>query len=319
MGLVAPMVRVPDSVGLDFCARLGGHWIIGSMSDIPLRQYKNHSRDWRQNLYVYPVISRRSGGLSIGVNLNPDTACNFDCIYCQVDRSNPPRIRQVDPERFRRELTEMIDLAQCGVLFDDPAFADVPQELRTIKDIAFSGDGEPTTCKRFRACIEVAAAARREAGVDDAKLVLITDACYLTRPEVEASLAIMDENNGQIWAKLDAGTEAYFQKVNRPNYPLAHVIENIIAAARVRPIVIQSLFMRIDGEPPDDAELAAYADRLAEITDAGGRIAYVQIYTVARRPAEDCVTALTKHQVDRIVDLVRDSTGLRVQGYYGPG
>lgn len=288
------------------------------MSDIPLRQYESHPRDWRQNLYVYPVISRRSTGLSIGVNLNPDTACNFDCIYCQVDRTAPPHVREVDPVRFRRELAQMIELAAGGALFEDPAFVGVPQPLRAIKDIAFSGDGEPTTSKWLRECIEVTAAVRSEAGLDDAKLVLITDACYLTRPEVEAGLAILDENNGQIWVKLDAGTEAYFQKVNRPNYPITHVVENIISASRVRPVVIQSLFMRIDGEPPDDAELAAYVDRFKEITDAGGQIDYVQVYTVARRPAEDWVTALTKQEVDRIVDRVHRETGLRSQGYYGP-
>ena len=166
--------------------------------------------------------------------------------------------------------------------------------------------------------MEVAATTKREAGLDEAKLVLITDACYLTKPEVEAGLMIMDDNDGQIWAKLDAGTEAYFQKVNRPNYPLTHVIENIIAASRVRPVVIQSLFMQIDGQPPGDAELAAYVDRLNQIIDAGGQIGHVQVYTVARRPAEDSVMALTQQQVDHIVELVRDGAGLRAHGYYGP-
>ena len=288
------------------------------MSDIPLRQYERHPRDWRQNLYVYPVISRRSGGLSIGVNLNPDMACNFDCIYCQVDRSKPPPVREVDPDRLRNELAQMIELATCGDLFDDSSFADVPPELREIKDFAFSGDGEPTTSKRFKECIELTAEARLTAGLDGAKIVLITDACYLTRPAVESGLAIMDENNGQIWAKLDAGTDEYFQKVNRPNYPLQHVVENIIAASRGRPVVIQSLFMRIDGEPPTDTELAAYVGRLKEIVGAGGQIDYVQVYTVARRPAEESVTALTKEEVDHIVEMVHQDTGLRVQGYYGP-
>jgi wyosine [tRNA(Phe)-imidazoG37] synthetase (radical SAM superfamily) len=286
---------------------------------LPLRQHQSHPRDWRENLYVYPVISRRSGGLSIGVNLNPDTACNFDCVYCQVDRTITPRVREVDVSRLEQELGGMIAEARSGALFNDPSFRDVPPALRGIKDIAFSGDGEPTTCPSFRECVAVAAGVKREAGLDTTKIVLITDACYLTRPQVVEGLAILDANDGEIWAKLDAGTEAYYQRVNRPNYPLQHVIDNIIAAARVRPIVIQSLFMRLEGVGPDDAELDAYVERLREITRAGGKIRLVQVYTVARRPVESYVTALPDEEVDRINRMVRTLAGVSAESFYGVG
>jgi wyosine [tRNA(Phe)-imidazoG37] synthetase (radical SAM superfamily) len=254
--------------------------------------------------------------LSIGVNLNPDAACNFDCIYCQVDRTIPPRVREVMVDRLAEELSNLVSDALNGTLFADPDFADVSPSLRVLRDIAFSGDGEPTTCQQFAECVEVAARVRREAGLHDARIVLITDACYLTRPETLRGLRILDENNGQIWAKLDAGTEDYYQLVNRPNYPLRHVIENITAAARVRPIVIQSLFMRIHGAPPEEAELLAYADRLNEVLRAGGRLDYVQIYTIARRPAQPHVEALSDAEVDHIVELTRRRTGLRAEPYY---
>ncbi len=290
---------------------------------VPLSPYRSHSRHWRRNVYVYPVISRRSRGLSLGINLNPDKACNFDCVYCQVDRATAPTARQagftgrrVEVDRVRDELTRLIDDASTGTLFTEPPFADVPQEMRAIKDIAFSGDGEPTTCKQFRECVELTAEIKTKAGLQDTKIVLITDACYLTRPDVEAGLKILDANNGEVWAKLDAGTDEYYQRINRPNYPLKHVMENIVATARVRPVVIQSLFMCLNDEPPDEAELQAYVNRLREITDAGGRIAYVQVYTVARRPAESYVTPLTDEEVDRIVDLVRGQNAVRAEAYY---
>ncbi len=286
---------------------------------LTLSHYQSHPRDWRRNAYVYPVISRRSGGLSIGINLNPDGACNFGCIYCQVDRSASPPVREVDPNRLHEELARLIAIARSGELFDDPGFSGVPQELRGIRDLAFSGDGEPTTCKYFRECLEIAAALRLEAGLTETRIILLTDACYLTRPEVAASLAILDDNHGEIWAKLDAGTEAYFKTVNRANYPLQHVVDNIVAAARVRPVVIQSLFMRLDGRVPDATELYAYTDRLCEITGAGGAIRYVQVYTVARRPAESFVEALEDEEVDRIAELVRQRTGLHAEAFYGAG
>ncbi len=158
------------------------------------------------------MISRRSDGLSIGINLSPDAACNFNCVYCQVDRSTKRQTHRVDPSRVAEELRELISLARDGALFDDPAFSDVPDELRTIKDIAFSGDGEPTACKRFLDCVEAAAQVKRDEGLDEVKLALFTNACYLTKPKVVAGLEVLDGANGVIWAKLDAGTEAYFER-----------------------------------------------------------------------------------------------------------
>ncbi len=281
-----------------------------------LPQLRNHPRDWKTNFYVYPVISRRSVGLSIGVNLNPDAACNFDCVYCQVDRTLPPRVREVEPARLEQELRAMIDVAQSGALFEDEAFRGVPAEVRAIKDISFSGDGEPTTCPHFREVVQIAARLRGEFGLHDTRLVLITDACYLTRPAVMEGLAILDASNGEIWAKLDAGTEDYYRRVNVPNYTLRHVIENITAAAMVRPVVIQSLFMRLDGVGPGEGEIVAYTDRLGEIVAGGGRIKLVQVYTVARRPAQSFVSSLSDAQVDAIRDRVRTRTGLIAESYY---
>ena len=281
--------------------------------------HRSHSRHWRQNAYVYPVMSRRSRGLSLGINLNPDKACNFDCVYCQVDRTVAPTVRHVDIDRLRDELAQIIDDVASGELFGEAPFSDVPDDMRLIKDIAFSGDGEPTTCKQFRESVELTAEIKANAGLNETKIVLITDACYLTRPDVKAGLQILDANNGEVWAKLDAGTEAYYQRVNRPNYPLAHVVQNITAASQTRSVVIQSIFMRLNDEPPEESEIRAYVERLREITEAGGRIDYVQIYTVARRPAEDFVTPLANEEVDRIVELVQEITDLRADAYYGAG
>ncbi len=281
------------------------------------RDFHHHPRDWRQFLYVYPVLSRRSKGVSIGVNLNPDAACNFDCIYCQVDRTIAPSVRTVDLAVLEVELKSMIADVVSGDLFNQPEFANTPPSFRRVNDIAFSGDGEPTTCPVFAESVQLAADLKTSAGLEDVKIVLITDACYLTRPAVEQGLAIMDLANGEIWAKLDAGTEAYYRTVNVPNYPLDHVIANITAAAKVRPVVIQSLFMRIHDEPPSNEELHAFADRLCDIIQAGGRISLVQLYTVARRPAKPYVSALSDAALQDISDIVRDRTGLTTEIYGG--
>jgi wyosine [tRNA(Phe)-imidazoG37] synthetase (radical SAM superfamily) len=115
----------------------------------------------------------------------------------------------------------------------------------------------------------------------------------------------MDKNNGEIWAKLDAGTEDYYRLVNRPNVPLQTVLDNILDTARARPVVIQSLWMNVHNEPPPDAEVDAFARRLREIVEAGGRIKLVQVYTIARQTAEAYAILLTDAQLGRIAARIR--------------
>jgi wyosine [tRNA(Phe)-imidazoG37] synthetase (radical SAM superfamily) len=276
-----------------------------------------HERSFENNRFVYPVLSRRAGGISIGVNLNPDKICNFDCIYCQVNRTQQAETRFVDHDSLVNELDGMLDLVVSGELFQINPFAGVPRDKRRLNDIAFSGDGEPTTYKNFDELVETCAQVKRRRGLGDVKMVLITNASMFHRSHVRRGLEILDTNQGEVWAKLDAGTEAYFEQVDRTPIRFSRILENITAAAKIRPLVIQSLWMRIKGTPTTKDELSAYCDRLNEITAAGGSLKLIQIYTVARQPTESFVEPLANNEVDAIVELVRDRTGLDVAGFYG--
>ena len=282
---------------------------------VPL--HAQHERSFEANRFVYPVLSRRSGGISIGVNLNPDKICNFDCIYCQVDRTTQSETTFVETDGLLRELNEMLGLVTSGEIYETEKFRDTPAHLRRLNDIAFSGDGEPTTYRNFDEIIAAAAELKRRHGLDDVKMVLITNASMFHRLHVKRGLEILDANNGEIWAKLEAGTEAYFQLVDRTPIPFRQILDNIADAARVRPIVIQALFMRVHGEPPPTEELQAFCDRLNEIVVTGGQIKLVQVYTIARRTTESYVAPLTKDDVDAIVEKVRERTGLQAAGFYG--
>jgi wyosine [tRNA(Phe)-imidazoG37] synthetase (radical SAM superfamily) len=279
--------------------------------------WAQHDRRWRDHRYVYAVVSRRSGGVSVGINLNPDKACNFDCLYCQVDRAAPSGVRGVDLHVLSTELREILEAARDGSLYDAPPFDMLPPIRRGIRDIAFSGDGEPTTFPRFPDAARIAAEAREAFELASAKIVLITDAAYLHKPAVREGLRILDSSGGEIWAKLDAGTEEYFRKVNRPNVPLQRVLDNILEASIDRPVVIQSLWMRIDGVGPDDAEVAAYCARLNSILQHGGRLKSIQIYSVARRPAVSGVSMLPDRDLDAISRTVRQSVPVTVDTFYG--
>lgn len=286
--------------------------------------FTQHSRSWRDNRFVYPVISRRSKGLSIGVNLNPDQACNFDCVYCSVDRTttaSAPTVRSVDLEGVRVELDHLLALAVSGAIWNEPPFDRTPPELRRLNDVAFSGDGEPTSYPGFTDACRLAAELIRWHHAS-AKIVVITNATLLHRPEVQAALGFLDSVSAtvpsQVWAKLDAGTQEYYQLIERTKVPLQRVLDNLLLTGTARPITIQTMFLRYRGEPPSTAEIDAYLGRLRDLMRGGCRISLVQVYTVARATAEADATPLSVAEVDAIVTQVR-ALGLPAEAYYGPG
>jgi wyosine [tRNA(Phe)-imidazoG37] synthetase (radical SAM superfamily) len=277
-----------------------------------LAAVQDHSRTFTDLTLVYPVISRRSGGLSLGVNLNPDKRCNFDCVYCEVDRRSPGRALAVDPQTIRAELTALVRAAKDGRLGLEPRFREVAELTRTIKDIAFSGDGEPTMIPNFAACVDSVVEVKQAEGLSDAKIVLITDAAGLNKADVQRGLDLMDAHNGEIWGKLDAGTPAYFKLVNRSHVSFDRILANLLATAQVRPIVIQTLFLKLHDAPMPAEELAAYCARLDDIVRGGGRIKEVHAYTIARPTPEPWARKLNAAELEAIAQTVRERTGLRV-------
>ncbi len=264
-----------------------------------------HPRSLYDNRYVYAVLSRRSGGVSIGINLNPDKVCNFDCVYCQVDRRVPGPERRVDLTVLEQEIADILTSAKTGALFLREPFLGVEKQFQRVTDIAFSGDGEPTTCPQFGEAVRIAIAVKKDAGFSDLKLLLITNATMFHRAKVKRALELFDKDGGEIWAKLDAGTEPYYRRVDVTTIPFKRILDNLLDAARLRPIVIQSLFMRLHGVPPDTSEIEAYCACLKKIVNNGGKIKLVQVHTVARTPAQSYVTALSDAEVDTIAAQVR--------------
>jgi wyosine [tRNA(Phe)-imidazoG37] synthetase (radical SAM superfamily) len=279
--------------------------------------FTRHPRKFHENKFVYPVLSRRSRGISVGINPNPDKVCNFDCIYCQVDRRSEAETKFVETDRLLEELETVLELVQSGRLYDDETFRKVPAVSRRLNDVAFSGDGEPTTYRNFDEIVRRVAEAKDARGLHGVKMVLITNASMFHRPAVRRALEILDTHEGEIWAKLETGTEAYYRKVERTTIPFRRILENISDAARRRPIVIQSLFMRIAGEAPPPEELDAYYRRLEEILAGGGRIKLVQVYTVARTPAESYVAALSTSELEQIAGNIRSRVGIPAECYPG--
>jgi len=245
------------------------------MSRILLKT-EDHSRDSVDMRYVYPVISRRAGGVSVGINLNPNNACNWRCIYCQVPdlkRGGPPPI---DLALLERELSDFLRWAGSG----DFMATRVPAGARQLVDVAFSGNGEPTSAAEFAeavAVVERVLVAHDLAG----KVIirLITNGSLLDRKTVQTGIARIGRAAGEVWFKVDAGTSAGLARINGTRVRPELVARRLACCAALAPTWVQTCLFRMDGEPPAEPELQAWLDLLAPLAPV---LAGVHLYSLAR-------------------------------------
>ena len=298
------------------------NFVTGSILPTPAsthREPKTHPasafgfpRDFLGNKYVYVVMSARAGGLTVGLNLNPNNECNFKCVYCEIDHGSQSVHGEVDVALATQELQKTLLLINSGEIRKRPYYSKLPKELLQLRHVALSGHGEPTLCPQFPEILEAVSHIRAQGRFSFYKIVVITNASNLDQENIQRSLKLLTTKD-EIWAKLEAGSEDYMQRVNHADIPLSKVVSNIILTGKHHPVVIQSLFPLINEKEPSDLEILEYCGRLKEITAAGATISLVQIYSASRPMLGTNVGHLRLKTLSQIAKTVRVETGLRVE------
>jgi wyosine [tRNA(Phe)-imidazoG37] synthetase (radical SAM superfamily) len=278
----------------------------------PPRSPFGYARDFLGQRFVYLAISPRARGLSVGINLNPDKRCTFNCIYCEVDRSLPGLELNIDCDVAQRELEQTLALVNGGKILERAPYNSLPRDLLTLRHVALIGDGEPTVCPNFLEVVETVVHVRARGLHPFFKIVLITNASHLDTPQVQAGLSLFTIKD-EIWAKLDAGTQADLDRINESSVPLPKILDNIQLTARKRPVIIQSLFSLVDGQVPTADQISEYVDRLNELKQGGANIPLVQIYSATRPVHSQRIQHLPLRTMRQIADTVRNVAGLRAE------
>jgi wyosine [tRNA(Phe)-imidazoG37] synthetase (radical SAM superfamily) len=229
--------------------------------------------------YVYPVVSRRARGVSIGVNLSTNNACNWRCVYCQVPGLVFGKGPEVDLALLEAELRRMLG----AVVHGDYLERHVDPVSRRLNDVAFSGNGEPTSSPRFREAVDVVLRVLAELDLlDRVKIVVITNGSLLHHPDVTAALAAIAPHKGEVWYKLDSATDAGAERQNTDRAGRARALGNLRLAAELCTTWVQTMVLARDGEPPSAAERAAYLAALGRLVADGVPIAGVHLYGLER-------------------------------------
>ena len=264
----------------------------------------DHRRDITGMTYVYPVVSRRSGGVSLGINLNPNNACNWRCIYCQVPNLTRGSAPPIDLALLEAELRSLLTEIVHGRFLEDHA-----PPGAALTDIALSGNGEPTSAREFEAVIGLVGRLLGEFALKGKiKLVLITNGSLIHRPAVERGLAHMAPLGGEVWFKLDSATGEGMRKINGTRQTPEKAWENLVRAAGLCPTWLQTCVFALDGKPPQTAEQEAYLAFLRRAVEEGIGLKGVLLYGLARpshQPEAPRLSALPAAWLEGYAEKIR--------------
>ena len=268
----------------------------------------DHNRSFIHMTYVYPVVSRRAGGVSVGINLNPNNACNWHCAYCQVPGLVRGAAPEIDLAQLEDELRRFLDELLHGSFMADH----VPPEAQVIRDIAFSGNGEPTSSKAFAEIVERVVAIRDAMGLAAVPIRLITNGSLVDRPYVQTALRSLAAAGGEVWFKLDGGRAEEFMRINGVDLaPEAHA-RRLALCASLCPTWVQTCMVRWDDEAPSEAMMGAY---LAALELAGpSALRGVHLYGLARpslQPEAGHLQRMSGEELEQIALRIKEK-GLTV-------
>jgi wyosine [tRNA(Phe)-imidazoG37] synthetase (radical SAM superfamily) len=270
---------------------------------------QDHNRDVTGMRYVYPVVSRRAGGVSIGINLNTNNACNWRCIYCQV-----PGLVRGSPEPIDLKLLEQeLRIFLKQITQGDFMTRYVPEGARQLQDIAFSGNGEPTAAPEFPQAVALVEQVMRDFGLlGKIKLRVITNGSQMDKAKVLEAVSHLSQCNGEVWFKLDAGTEAGFERINSIHMRPSAVIKRLRACASRCDTWVQTCVFALDSVPPDPQDVQAYLGLLEQVADIAKGVLVYGVVRQSYQPEAPRISAVSQAWLDNLVQGIR-ALGLQVR------
>lgn len=269
----------------------------------------NHRSDIVGLKYVYPVLSRRAGGLSIGINFNSNNACNWRCIYCQVPGLSLGSAPELDFALLEQELRGFLAQVLHGDFYQQ---FQVAEEQRVIKDIAIAGNGEPTSLKEFAEAVAlIGRIATEESVFPDSKFILISNGSLVHQTRVQDGLKILHGYGGEVWFKFDCADEAQRKLINNAAQGVEAAINNLVIASRLCTTKIQTCVFSHRGQAWTERQRRAYLDALQRIK-ARTAIDKVMLYTLARPSAQPEAAELAKCSPEFLQGLADE---VRALGY----
>lgn len=255
--------------------------------------------------YVYPVISRRAGGLSVGVNFNTDNSCNWRCIYCQVPDLRLGAAPPLDLSLLDKELRGFLNDIVNGGFYDR---FNLGLSDRVIKDIAIAGNGEPTTLGQFPEAVDLIGEIGVELGIFPAsRYILITNGSLIHHPRTQEGLRRLSRHGGEVWFKVDSATPEGRRLLNNAASGSAAALANLKRSAELCPTSIQTCLVDYRSRGFQESEKEALSAFLAKVRRETA-VDKIMLYTLAR-PSRQAEAADLRAMPPEVMEAFAEELG----------
>lgn len=243
--------------------------------------------------------------MSIGINFNTNNACNWRCIYCQVPNLNKGTAPDLDLVLLEEELVSFLNDVQNGDFYRR---FQVDANNQVIKDIAISGNGEPSSVKNFAKAVVLIGDTATTFGVfPTSRFVLITNGSLVHQQKVKEGLKALHSFGGEVWFKFDSATKEGRALFNGTVQSVKSSLENLRISSELCTTKIQTCLFDYAGQGWAKIEKIAYLEALKTITTSTD-VNEVLLYTLARpsmQPEATQLLALSPDRLNAIAEEIR--------------
>ncbi|WP_421717175.1 radical SAM protein [Arcobacter arenosus] len=187
------------------------------------------------NSIIFGPIPSRRFGISLGIDLSPSSKqCNFDCLYCELEKANT-----VDKMTIYPKVEEVIDEIQKSL-----------DKHPRIDVITITANGEPTLYPELNKLIDEINKIKGET-----KTMILSNGSTIYKPEIYNALLKLDT----VKLSLDCVSKKCFKKLDRihEGIDIDAMIDSMVnfRTETTNKLVLEILFVKTLNDKDEEIEL----------------------------------------------------------------
>jgi wyosine [tRNA(Phe)-imidazoG37] synthetase (radical SAM superfamily) len=185
--------------------------------------------------------------------------------------------------------------------------------LPALRDIAFSGNGEPTSAAEFPVVVTLVRNILQARGLNhQVMLRLITNGSLLDRRYVQEGIEAIGNTSGEIWFKVDSASVAGRALINGTHIKTETISRRLMRCATLAPTWVQTCLFKRDNNLPAEDEITRY---LALLKPIAKQLKGVYLYSLARPSLQEEAPRLARLDTEYLESIAQKirNLGLLVQ------